>query len=163
MQHFDIAIIGAGPAGATCALALRGTGLRVALIDKSIFPRDKVCGDAIPARAMRVLREIDPQLAQKFAEFPSKTTIRACSVVAPSGKEFTYHFAIPGYCARRMDFDAFLANAAIAIPEVHFFPGQAVENIAREGQNWRIQTTAQVLSAKLIIGCDGANGVTSKL
>ncbi|MBK9452567.1 MAG: NAD(P)/FAD-dependent oxidoreductase [Bacteroidetes bacterium] len=162
MQHFDIAIIGAGPAGATCALALRDAGLRVALIDKSSFPRDKVCGDAIPARAVRVLREIAPEVAQQFAEFPPKTTIRACSVVAPNGQQFTYHFAIPGYCARRIDFDAFLVNAATANPELQFFPGQAVENITREGQIWRIQTTAQVLSAKLIIGCDGANGVTSK-
>ncbi len=163
MQEFDIAIIGAGPAGATCALALRASGLRVALLDKSTFPRDKVCGDAIPARAVRVLREIDPELALKFAEFPPKTTIRACSVVAPNGKEFTYRFAIPGYCARRIDFDAFLVNAATSNPELQFFPGQAVENITREGEHWRIQTTAQVVSAKLIIGCDGANGVTSKL
>ncbi len=162
MQHFDIVIIGAGPAGATCALALRDAGLRVALIDKSSFPRDKVCGDAIPARAVRVLREIAPEVAQQLAEFPPKTTIRACSVVAPNGKEFTYHFAIPGYCARRIDFDAFLVNAATANPELQFFPGQAVENITREGENWHIQTQTQVLSAKLIIGCDGANGITSK-
>ncbi|HHG84221.1 MAG TPA: FAD-dependent oxidoreductase, partial [Bacteroidetes bacterium] len=32
---YDVAIIGAGPAGATCALALRGSGLRVALLDKA--------------------------------------------------------------------------------------------------------------------------------
>ncbi|MDB0057924.1 FAD-dependent oxidoreductase [Salibacteraceae bacterium] len=43
-ENFDIIIIGAGPAGSYCALALRNYGYQVALIDKSIFPRHKTCG-----------------------------------------------------------------------------------------------------------------------
>ena len=61
---YDVAIVGAGPAGATCAWYLAKRGVRVALLEKRAFPRDKVCGDAICSRAllhlerMGVLREI---------------------------------------------------------------------------------------------------------
>lgn len=159
---YDIAIIGAGPAGATCALALRATGLRVVMLDKSVFPRDKVCGDAIPARAARVLREVSPGSALHLADLPQKTTIRACKVIAPNGKPFTYTFETSGYCARRMDFDAFLLAEALENSAVDFQPGAAVERIVRQDQHWEITTAAQTLQARFILGCDGANGVTAR-
>ena len=46
MQEFDVIICGAGTAGTTCALGLFDAGLRVALLDKESFPREKICGDA---------------------------------------------------------------------------------------------------------------------
>ena len=52
---YDVAIIGAGPAGSACALALQGKGFKVALIDKEAFPRDKICGDAIPGSAFKAI------------------------------------------------------------------------------------------------------------
>ncbi len=162
MDSYDIAIIGAGPAGATCALALRNAGLRVALLDKSIFPRDKVCGDAIPARAMRVLGEVSPASALRLAALSHKTTIRACKVIAPNGKPFTYAFTTPGYCARRLDFDAFLLQEALANAKMDFLTGAAVESIAHKADHWEITTATQTLHARFIIGCDGANGVTAR-
>jgi len=44
---FDIAVVGAGPAGSVAAYAAARRGLRVALIDRQTFPRDKACGDGI--------------------------------------------------------------------------------------------------------------------
>jgi len=41
--NYDVLIVGAGPAGASCAWRLKRAGLSVALVDKSRFPRDKVC------------------------------------------------------------------------------------------------------------------------
>jgi flavin-dependent dehydrogenase len=41
-EIYDVAICGAGPSGSTCALALEKSGLKVALIEKKSFPRDKV-------------------------------------------------------------------------------------------------------------------------
>lgn len=162
MEYYDIAIIGAGPAGATCALALRESGLRVVMLDKAIFPRDKVCGDAIPARAVRVLREISPSSAEALADLPSKTTIRACKVIAPNGRPFTYSFETTGYCARRLDFDAFLLEEALKENKLDFFSGEAVESVVREDEHWQIKTEKQTLTAKFIIGCDGANGLTAR-
>lgn len=159
---YDIAIIGAGPAGATCALALRDAGLQVALIDKASFPRDKVCGDAIPARAVRVLREIAPESAHKLEALPAKTTIRACTVVAPDGRQFTYQFHQSGYCAKRLDFDAFLVNEVLQYPAIHFLPDQGAETIARKGDHWEIACGHAIVHTRFIIGCDGANGVTAR-
>ncbi len=60
-EFYDVAIIGAGPAGWTCALSLKNAGLKVLLIDKATFPRDKVCGDAIPGSAIKTLKSISPE------------------------------------------------------------------------------------------------------
>lgn len=162
MEVYDIAIVGAGPAGATCALALRDAGLHVALLDRASFPRDKVCGDAIPARAVRVLRELSPAAAQQLEALPHITSIQACTVHAPNGKGFTYPFHTPGYCARRMDFDHFLVTAATQSSSIHFLPTEGVTAIHRNGFHWTLDTPSQSLQAQLVIGCDGANGITAK-
>lgn len=161
-EVYDIAIIGAGPAGATCALALRASGLRVALLDAAAFPRDKVCGDAIPARAVRVLHEVAPEAATKLALFPRKTTIRACKVIAPNGNQFTYQFETSGYCMRRLDFDALLLEAVLAQGKVDFFPESKVTSLHQTEGIWEISTSRRSFHAKLVIGCDGANGVTAR-
>ena len=57
-EIFDVAIVGAGPAGATCAWYLAKGDIRVALIDKAKFPRDKFCGDAVIPRAQRHLQRM---------------------------------------------------------------------------------------------------------
>ena len=54
----DVAIVGAGPAGATCAWYLARQGLDVLLLDKAKFPRDKFCGDAVIPRAQRHLERM---------------------------------------------------------------------------------------------------------
>lgn len=51
----EVAIAGAGPAGAAAALVLARAGRRVVLVDRRIFPRDKVCGDLLGADAVATL------------------------------------------------------------------------------------------------------------
>ena len=48
--HADVVIIGAGPAGTTCAALLARKGISVLLCDKASFPREKICGDCINPR-----------------------------------------------------------------------------------------------------------------
>ena len=55
---YDVAIVGAGPAGATCAWYLAQQDIRVLLLDKARFPRDKFCGDAVIPRAQRHLERM---------------------------------------------------------------------------------------------------------
>ncbi|MEM0995945.1 MAG: geranylgeranyl reductase family protein [Bacteroidota bacterium] len=159
---FDIAIIGAGPAGATAALTLRRSGLRVALIDRAGFPRDKVCGDAIPARCEQVLHTLSPKYAAALRAFPQKVEIASCRVVAPNQLNFDYRFHTRGYCSARLDFDHFLQELALREAQPDAFFGQKARAIARTETGWQIALPQGDLHARLIIGCDGANGITAR-
>jgi menaquinone-9 beta-reductase len=51
----DVIVVGAGPAGSTTAYYLAQTGLDVLMLEKSTFPREKVCGDGLTPRGVRAL------------------------------------------------------------------------------------------------------------
>src|SRR5579863_582518 len=55
---YDVIVTGAGPAGSTAAIALAKSGMRTLLIDRETFPREKACGDAVPAQGFRLLNEL---------------------------------------------------------------------------------------------------------
>src|SRR2546423_14362717 len=55
MASYDVAILGAGPAGSTAAYRLAAAGASVLLLDKATFPRDKPCGGGVTGRAARLL------------------------------------------------------------------------------------------------------------
>ena len=57
-DHSDVIVVGAGPAGSTAAAILARNGLRVLLIDREEFPRDKACGDVVPLGCFLELDEI---------------------------------------------------------------------------------------------------------
>ena len=56
---YDVIIVGGGPAGATAALYASREGLKSLLVDKAIFPRDKICGDALSGKTVRIMRELE--------------------------------------------------------------------------------------------------------
>ncbi len=58
MNRYDVIIIGAGPAGCASASFLHQKGLRVLVLDRASFPRDKVCGEFISPAADDILREL---------------------------------------------------------------------------------------------------------
>jgi menaquinone-9 beta-reductase len=55
VDHADVIVVGAGPAGSTTAYYLAQAGLDVLLLEKSRFPREKVCGDGLTPRGVRAL------------------------------------------------------------------------------------------------------------
>ena len=108
---FDVIIVGAGPAGCSCAYQLRNSNLKVALLDKAIFPRDKICGDALSADVINQFYRIDPILLEKFDGFQKKVPSNGIRFFAPNTKvldiEFNNqkHASAAGYIAKRADFD----------------------------------------------------------
>ena len=58
-KRYDLIIVGGGPAGATAALYANRLGLSAVILDKSIWPRDKICGDALSGKAVDILKDLD--------------------------------------------------------------------------------------------------------
>ena len=52
-MKYEVVVVGAGPAGSTAAKFLSEKGVKVLLVDKSKFPRDKPCGGGLPARVLK--------------------------------------------------------------------------------------------------------------
>src|SRR5688500_17861156 len=57
-RKYDVVVLGGGPAGATAGLMLAKAGWRVAIVERSSFPRRKVCGDFISATTLMLLDDL---------------------------------------------------------------------------------------------------------
>lgn len=165
LQQTDVAIVGAGPAGSACVMALKDSGLRIAWIDKSFFPRDKVCGDAIPSNVQRVLNQIDPQLKERFIQtFSEKLTIEGCRFVAPDLSSFDLTFTTKGHASRRIDFDNFLFQTAQEVnPHVTTYLQSEIKAIETSATGASIELSdGRIIQSKMIVGCDGTNSLVRK-
>ena len=66
MMESDVVVIGAGPAGTTCAFLLKKAGFDCALVDFASFPREKVCGGGLTVKAYELLRELLPDFKYEY-------------------------------------------------------------------------------------------------
>ena len=162
-KNYDVIIIGAGPAGCACALALKNTGLRVALFDKQEFPRDKICGDAIPGRAFKVLREMDPAYEDAFKRFPKKCLIRKTQLNY-NGRMLERSWVMEAFTCARIDFDNFMLSLVKEAQNVDIFTPLAVKEVAikQEGVYVTDAATGLYYTAKVVVGADGAHSVVVK-
>src|SRR5262245_328902 len=108
MDHYDVAVIGAGPAGSSAALAARRLGASVLLLDKAAFPRDKACGDGIAPHALDVLRDLGVTGVED-----GYRPVPALHLVGPSGAAVVRPLTRPDYTIPRTVFDARLVAAAV--------------------------------------------------
>jgi geranylgeranyl reductase family protein len=162
-EKFDVIICGAGPAGTTCALALGNTGLKVALVDKSNFPRDKVCGDAIAAYVPKVLNTINPAYAKALADFTTKEKVSTIRVVSPNKKMLDISYGEDGFISTRLAFDNFLLDLVKQLPNVKLFLNATVKDVVINDKGVYADLDSDLkLEAKLIIGCDGEQGLVRK-
>lgn len=163
IKTYDVIICGAGPAGSTCALALESSGLKVAIIDKHQFPRDKVCGDAVAAYVPKVLRTINPKYADSLDQFPHKKYVNTGRIVSPNGTPLDFTFSESGFISTRLSFDNFLFEQVQKLSNVDIYTSTSVEDILITEEKVSIVGSNNLkLEAQLIIGCDGAQGITSK-
>ena len=163
ISDYDVAIIGAGPAGTACALALRRRGLRVALLDKARFPRDKVCGDAIPGHALKALRQLDPAFVEGLWQLQPLDAVRQSRLVAPNGDSLTLQWKLPSFNSPRETFDAALLDLVRVHSKTIILENTGLKTLAIEPEGVRLTTTdGQEIAAQLVIGCDGANSVVGR-
>jgi len=86
MSSFDAIIVGGGPGGCATAGYLAKAGKKVLLIEKGIWPRDKVCGDAIGGKSLNHVRDLGVKVVLETTPYFKVTGITFSS---PSGKSVT--------------------------------------------------------------------------
>ena len=167
----DVIVVGAGPGGATAAFFMARAGLRVLLIDKSGFPRDKICGDAISGKSIEILREMD--LIDRMDEADSLQTW-GITFSSPAGDfasiPFTNDFSRvppPGYVCRRESFDDMLVEAAREAG-AELWLETSVQHLLKE-QDRVVGVMAKKpngesveVHAPLVVGADGAYSVVAR-
>jgi geranylgeranyl reductase family protein len=154
-EDFDVAVVGAGPAGSVAALVLARAGARVALVDKAAFPRDKACGDAVGPRGVALLDDLGlTPVAGHTARLGDMV------VVGPSGRRVRLPcfegIGYPGHgvAVPRVGFDSWLAEKALdagAEPVTG-----RVEHIGTEQDITLELDDGRRLHAAAVIGADGA-------
>ncbi|MCU0441006.1 MAG: geranylgeranyl reductase family protein [Bacteroidia bacterium] len=160
--HYDVIIAGAGPAGSTCALALKESGLSVLMLEKETFPRDKICGDAVSAIVRKVLRELDPKLELELLQKVPGTTITEAKLYSPNFKSLEIDFALEGSCMRRVDFDNWLFTKALSNPDLTVLQQTQLKDVSYGEDCVVVKTNKGDFTADIIVGCDGAHSVVAK-
>ncbi len=164
MKNFDVIICGAGPAGLTASLVLGGAGLKVALIDKETSPGNKVCGDAIAAYVPKVLGKISPEFTSALERCDQKVEVTTCRIFSPSGRFLDLNYPEPGFICRRPVFDLLLSGIVARQPGVTVYSGTKITGVrADQQQATVIAADGTVFTAPLVIGCDGAGGITGRM
>jgi len=145
MEQRDIVIVGAGPAGSSCAWRLRRAGLDVLLLDRRTFPRDKTCAGWItPGVLESVGVTVDEYARQHLIE-----PIRAFRVGVIGGRSADVAFGRPvSHGIRRSELDHFLVQRCGA----EFRPGTAATSIRREGVRWIVNES---IEAAVLVGAGG--------
>ncbi|BCY05142.1 geranylgeranyl reductase family protein [Actinoplanes sp. L3-i22] len=110
----DVIVVGAGPGGSAAAYHLARHGLRVLLLEKTEFPREKVCGDGLTPRAVRQLVRMGIDTSEKAGWLQNKG-LRVIGGGVRLELDWPELASFPNYglVRTRLDFDDMLANRAV--------------------------------------------------
>jgi len=158
-MQYDVAIVGGGPAGSACAAACGQAGMRALLLERAVFPREKVCGDCLNPSCWPILERIgvaDRVLAQPHSRFTeivfsgARGSPVSCALAdSPHGE-----IAIP-----RSALDSILLDRAREAG-VDVREGIAVTAIA---PGWEITTAGETFHSRLLVAADGRNSTIARL
>ena len=167
---YDVLIIGAGPSGSNAAISYKNLNpnLKVGLIDKSIFPRDKSCGDAIGPGVISALKRFnnqhildnEPQVVSTTLYGPENIGIQNY-IPEVKNKEDSIVYVIP-----RIDLDNRILNLAKDL-DVDVFEGYSFVSFEKDLDNKLVVEIKNgdnitKLGAKILVGADGANSRVRK-
>jgi len=159
MMMFDVAVVGAGPAGATAALALARRGLSVALLERDALPRYKTCGGGLVGRALALLPpEVERVLERRCGQadlhlldvnqrYRATRDPPSAPIVATTMRERLDHVLASAAAG---------AGAALRAP-------CAVTGVTLEPRHVRLDTNTGPVTAAFVIAADGATGEVARL
>jgi flavin-dependent dehydrogenase len=155
-NYWDAVVVGAGVAGGATAAMLAQRGWRVLLVERSAWPREKVCGGCLSASAIDTLREMGIDSALRHAE---PTT----SVVWQVGARAFEHPLPRGAAVLRGDLDASIVSEAVR-RGCEFMPGCSASllpaSLSDSCRTLRLKSGDRTIEARagLVIACDGIGG-----
>ena len=170
---YDAVIVGGGPAGAACALACRTAGLRVLVVERAVFPRDKVCGDCLNPDCWPVLARLGveeavralPHAALRAVEFRG---LSGAPIRLPLPERARGEIAVKRSVLDRL----LLETAAARGAEVR--QGRAVEAVRRLADGYEVVLSRggasddgngarETATARFLVAADGRNSVVARL
>jgi geranylgeranyl reductase family protein len=147
--HWDLVVVGAGPAGAAAALgALRARpGLSVLMLDRAVFPRDKVCGDGIAPHVFDLLDDVGVT-----GLVGGRVPVRRLRL-RRGDHEVTRQMRRDAWVVPRAVFDSRLVDAACRAGAV--LRQHRVREVTQSSSEVRVDG----LRARVVVGADGAHSV----
>jgi len=152
---FDVAIIGAGPAGSSAALALARAGKSVVLLEKATLPRYKTCGGGVLARAFR---HLPPGAASVVERRYNSVALNFLG----SGMNFIASREKPlVYMTMRADLDFALVKEARQAG-ARLLERFIVKHLSLQNGFVEIASDLETIRARFVIGADGVHSITAK-
>ncbi|MCP4424755.1 MAG: NAD(P)/FAD-dependent oxidoreductase [Chloroflexi bacterium] len=167
----DMIVAGAGPTGSTAAAFLAQQGYDVLLLDRYQFPRDKICGDAVPAGAIELLTHLG--MGKKIADSVARGELyplEGMLLVSPNGYTLEAPFnkgkeGCESYVAPRIYFDALIQQHAVE-SGAEFRQMQVIGPLLDNGRVTGVRAKAngsvEEIRAKIVIGADGATSAIAR-
>ncbi len=170
MKSYDIIVVGGGPSGSSTAINSARNGFKVLLLEKTTFPRDKICGDGVSGKSVRLLRELG-----LIEEIEKNEHAKMSGVIFSSPKGEVLEVEAPdknekepaGYVVRRYVLDNIIFQAAkreenVDVKENHAVVDVIVENGKAVGVKAKDKEgKVHEFRAKIIVGADGASSIVA--
>ena len=164
-SHFDVIIVGGGPAGSACGILLAEAGLRVTICEKSVFPRDKICGECINPRNWAYFEILG--IADELRSLPLNK-IAGFRVANSLGLffdgEMPANVQKPFFSISRSSLDSVLLKRACSSGAMVFENAAVREVYWKNGWHAVIGagSALKTLQADVLIGADGRNSIVAR-
>ncbi len=151
---YDVIIVGGGPAGSIAAERAARGGLSVLMLEKAVYPRNKICGGAVSQKALDVIGGIDKELIEREA-FGAR-------IFLPDYRNFAGMLDDRvAVMTRRENLDHWLINKAEDAGAV-VQDGEAVKDVLFNKDCVEVVTSENRYRSRMIIGSDGVNSTVAR-
>ncbi len=167
-QKFDIVIIGAGPAGCACAIQLAKAKpqVKIALLDKGTFPRDKICGDALSPDVVSQMSLLSDDLTTILEQSGQALAVKGIKIYGRKKSSYAYHFSarnyLKSYTCPRFQLDAMLFDQTKRYSNIHFFGNNDVKDIRATENGIQVETDLGSFDGNIVLGADGAHSIVAR-